>query len=900
MKKLISILFLGIFTVVSEADVLRLEADSKNLRLLYGQTVISPKIEVFIAESGWRTLLRSDKTGYSKIGGTGKWVHRAESDSGNIILQAKSKNGKVYLSAEFDIPPESMAHNICLDIFLDKKLFYESLKEQPGKMPRPLVAKTAIGTLIVTPLSSWNPWVIRDESKSEWRGSDYRTISLLSLSKKEVSEPFRKTVRLSFEFVSAEEPMTAIRTVELKNFETALRKTGEVSAEFDAAAQRLSTEKLDATKLDLIEKTFIAEARSRKCYLNTAFAGIVIPLPFANEKKNGKFVFPDKVTVNATDSKAGIAAAILEDELTRYRGIPAGGTARIIINSASELPGEGYSIKITPDSIMISGKGVTGTINGVQTLIQLLKKDSSGRIYADSCEIRDWPGSKFRGIQLIPSNRLGTGFLRDAIRRLVSRYKYNVLVFGEDSTGNMEWKSHPKITSQFRMSSNEVKKIIEYAKAHKLKIIPLIQSLGHNSNTLKAYPELADGGDSSSLCLSHPGTRKLLADLYDEAIELYQPEYVHIGCDESFSVGRNKLCKGRKPADLLAEHLNWCHDYLKKKGCKTIMWHDMLLESGKWSSPANSHKSLITHPALEKLNRDIIIDLWTYKEKDDFPALAHFRKKGFQVLGSGWYTPENYIMLEKAIRKNDGMGTIATTWMFELFGSTDLTSVAGADAAWRCNGDQNQFFSDMLYSAHAHAAMLPPQPSEFAGTATVPVSLEKFINAPLDKKLEILPAGMVDFSNLNFEIAPYGKNRCVAVDSQQRSPAITLSGTASGLVFLHTVNTLTSDKKVGYYEITYADGTMIQTELYNRRNIFGATLPPLSADFDKKLFGGFFPLSKPVWRGCSISGEPLTLQAFEWLNPHPDKMLKCVELICNADPSVRISLIALSTIKNNI
>lgn len=881
----------------SAAESLQLKADSTGLRLYYGETLLAPKIEAYIADPEWRTLLRW--SGNRVNTGESKWSRGSKAESGGITLEAQSENGKIYLAATFDIPAESLIRYICFDIFLNRTYFYGPLKTQLGPMPRQLAVRTALGTLVATQLTGKTPWTIRDESAAAWRGKSFRTVTLLAQMQKELSVPFRKTIRLSLEFIPAEESLAAVRAEKLKILEKTLRETGGVSPEFEEAARLLAAKTPDSKVLDRIENVFTAEARGRKAYRNTEFAGIVIPAPRNRELRAGRFVFPAEITVTATDSAAENAAAVLRDELVRYRGIPQGGSPRIVIGTTEDLPEEGYSLTVAPDRISVSGNGTAGTIHGVQTLIQLLKKAPTGEIYADCTVIRDWPERGFRGIMLIPANLSGRAdFLKDAVRRFVSRYKYNVLLFGEDAAGNMEWTSHPEITSPHRLPAVKVREIVEYARFHGLKLIPVIQSLGHNKATVKAHPELADdaAADPGALCVSHPGTRRLLADLYDEAIELYRPEYVHIGCDEIFSIGRNPRCGGRAPAELLAEHLNWCSDYLKKRGCKTIVWHDMLLESGKWSSPANSGKSQVTHPALDKLNREIVIGFWSYKEKGEFPAIAYFRRKGFPVLASGWFDPENYVMLERAVRKNGGLGTVATSWMFETFCTTALTSTAGADAAWRANADFTPFPNN-LYSAHAHAAMLPPQPSEFAGTRTFPVSLTGAANAIPEKALAMLPEGPVVFSGLNFELASRNGGRCVTVGTGERSPEIALAGPAKGIVFLHTASTFRGYERVGCYEISYTDGSRVQAELFNRRNIFGVRQPVLDTGFSEELYRGFYALSKPVWRGSSPDGDPLTLQAFEWQNPHPEKELKSVAVVCDGRKSIALTLLALSIVK---
>ena len=109
--------------------------------------------------------------------------------------------------------------------------------------------------------------------------------------------------------------------------------------------------------------------------------------------------------------------------------------------------------------------------------------------------------------------------------------------------------------------------------------------------------------------------RALVRDLADEMHEAFdRPEYFHLGCDEADEPSCAK-CRAAKPyASLVVQHIKEANDMFAKKGVKTMMWHDMLLERGdqRWKGlVANGSKS--TSAMLKDLPKDMIICDWYYE-----------------------------------------------------------------------------------------------------------------------------------------------------------------------------------------------------------------------------------------------------------------------------------------------
>ena len=66
------------------------------------------------------------------------------------------------------------------------------------------------------------------------------------------------------------------------------------------------------------------------------------------------------------------------------------------------------------------------------------------------------------------------------------------------------------------------------------------------------------------------------------------------------------------------------------------MWGDRLLDDeamgyGEWESARNG-----THPAIERIPRDILICDWHYELRESYPSVPFFQAQGFRVLPGGW------------------------------------------------------------------------------------------------------------------------------------------------------------------------------------------------------------------------------------------------------------------------
>jgi len=250
------------------------------------------------------------------------------------------------------------------------------------------------------------------------------------------------------------------------------------------------------------------------------------------------------------------------------------------------------------------------------------------------------------------------------IKKDLSRTSVNTLFLRVNY--NYEFKSHPELAEKNALSEKEVKKIVKICKKQDIRIVPIINLLGHQSwkqnnirSLLRVYPQFEENPGEylhsedfycRSYCPLHPEVHKVVFALVDELIEVFETTRIHVGMDEVFTLGQASCsrCKGKSKAGLFAGEISKINTHLKNKKVTMYMWGDRLIDGvttglGKWSASENG-----THTAIDRIPKDIVICDWQYKSAP--PTNAYFAIKGFQVISCSFQKPEIAIaQLESAI-----------------------------------------------------------------------------------------------------------------------------------------------------------------------------------------------------------------------------------------------------------
>ncbi len=190
-------------------------------------------------------------------------------------------------------------------------------------------------------------------------------------------------------------------------------------------------------------------------------------------------------------------------------------------------------------------------------------------------------------------------------------------------------------------------------------------------------------------CLSNPEARRVLRELVDEMHEACgRPPFFHLGCDEA-QPPSCPACRRRPYGELVREHVAAFAAFVRERGARAMVWHDMLLDRAdpRWAGFVASG-SPATATLADTLPRDVVVCDWQYADPDpkrprnDWPTLAHFLGKGFAVAGCPWLNFAAMEPMAAFLAAHGGLGMIATTW-HHLHG-TDWRDIfrTAACAAW--------------------------------------------------------------------------------------------------------------------------------------------------------------------------------------------------------------------------
>ena len=279
-----------------------------------------------------------------------------------------------------------------------------------------------------------------------------------------------------------------------------------------------------------------------------------------------------------------------------------------------------------------------------------------------------------RGLHVMVPGREDLPLCERFIREALPTEGVNTLVveFGY----SFQFRSHPEIGESWAMNRDDVRRLSRACRDVGVKLIPEMGCLGHQSwkqhtgALLKKYPQFDEAPAATnrpgfycrSWCPQAPGLHEIVFDLLDELADACEADAVHCGLDEVFILADKDCprCRGKDPAELFASEVTKLHDHLKSKGRTMWMWGDRFLDGkatdiGEWEA-----SNIGTHPAVNKVPKDIVICDWHYDKA--WPTPEFFAKKGFKVIACPWRKSHVALAQLKLIRETKGAGMLQTTW----------------------------------------------------------------------------------------------------------------------------------------------------------------------------------------------------------------------------------------------
>ncbi len=424
----------------------------------------------------------------------------------------------------------------------------------------------------------------------------------------------------------------------------------------------------------------------------------IIPKPESYVAKRGKFVFHPETLIVYVGKDAKRVAQYFSKEMATATGMKlkvaekgiGKTTVRLELKKNAKTGDEGYTLDVSTSRISIVAKTPAGLFYGLQTVRQMMPPQIYSRVpvkekisWSLPCaKITDEPRFAWRGANVDCARHF---FSKEAIMRFIDTISWHKMNrfhwhLTEDQGWRIEIKKYPRLTEVGAWRSNllirenpefvkedsphwnkegqyggfysqkDIREIVKYAQERFITIVPEIEIPGHSSAALLAYPEFScDGRPPGGLPLGGgvfgkvycPGKEKtftFLTGIFEEVLDLFPGEYVHIGGDECPKGAWEKCadCQKRiKDENLLAANghsaeerlqsytLSRIQKFLESKGKKVIGW-DEIVEGGIPEGCTVMHWREYTDPKIApRAGHDLIVATrprcyynWAYSKED--------------------------------------------------------------------------------------------------------------------------------------------------------------------------------------------------------------------------------------------------------------------------------------------
>ncbi len=448
---------------------------------------------------------------------------------------------------------------------------------------------------------------------------------------------------------------------------------------------------------------------------------VLLPRPRRITPRAGSLVLPATGSiVCATDAALLLPLAQqLRGELAHTQqlhwqlGAGSGGGVRLGLRPG--LPAQGYRLDLSEKGIELWAADLAGARYGVQTLCQLLRQYQGG---VPLGRIEDHPDFAVRGVMLdVTRDKVPTLSTLCALVDRLAEWKLNHLELYTEHT--FAYRNHREVWAQASpLTGEDILHLDAHCRARGVELVPNQNSFGHLHRwlDLPRYRDLAecpDGFDFPwgrsegpfSLSPAHPGSLKLVKELFAELLPHFSSLKFNVGCDETFDVGQGRskaLCEKKGKGRVYLDFVKQIHKLVRSHGRTMHFWGDIIIE----------------HPELVKeLPRDVVVLEWGYEAHHPFAEHgARFAEAGLPFYVCPGTSSWNSIAgrtrnclgnLQSAAQnglKNGAVGFLMTDWgdngHWQYQPVSYLGFAAGAGLSW-CRASNEDVDWAMALDLHA-------------------------------------------------------------------------------------------------------------------------------------------------------------------------------------------------------
>ncbi|GAB4307069.1 MAG: beta-N-acetylhexosaminidase [Promethearchaeota archaeon] len=364
----------------------------------------------------------------------------------------------------------------------------------------------------------------------------------------------------------------------------------------------------------------------------------LVPLPAAAKVKEDFFRIepPVEFHVEETVRLDEPSAELLVEQVSAQLGFDA--SLKPLENGSRSVPGaftwhldsgladlapEGYVLEVDGDGVEARAPTTRGLFYAGQTLRLLLRRDreQGGAWCLPHVKIRDFPRFPWRGFMLDAARHFQPKELIFRLLDAMALLKLNVFHWGltndqgwriqleafpelvevgskRASTqvgGYLSRKKDGKLHSGY-YSKEDVREVVQEARARGIKVVPEVNFPGHCVAALAAKPELSCTGGpfevattfgikKDVLCLGGEEALPFVKAVWEEILELFPSDVVHVGGDEVPTKRWKECPKCRAkvereglggPRALQHQFTNELARFLVERGRRAIGWNEVL------------------------------------------------------------------------------------------------------------------------------------------------------------------------------------------------------------------------------------------------------------------------------------------------------------------------------------
>jgi len=305
-----------------------------------------------------------------------------------------------------------------------------------------------------------------------------------------------------------------------------------------------------------------------------------------------------------------------------------------------------------------------------------------------------------RAVQLDLARQKETvGFVKAYLARMAQAGYNTMVLYLED---RVKTASYPYPSDAESYSPDEIREIVAEGTRLGLDLVPVVSPLGHTERFL-AHAEMAAFGEQCEgvgrwgrtdnpgcFCLENPAAKKWMETYISDVASLFPGENIHLGFDETWSLGYCTRCRPIVEKEGLAalylRHVLWANGLAKRLGKRMWMWDDFFE---------------FFPSEIVRVPRDIVLCCWNYDSNIERTGpRAHFggrlrrdnlkiyKELGIRAIVCPWLSCENVRTMTEYAQTHACDGFLYTQWeMGTDFHAFIFPRVLAAASLWNGTAD---------------------------------------------------------------------------------------------------------------------------------------------------------------------------------------------------------------------